>query len=236
MSTSGSRGIVFGLLLLVLGWRSVAGVAAEREVTTPADRSERWADTLKVGEAAPAFTLALLPPVAKPGDRAVAAAKPAEPKTVALKDLHAGRPVVLVFGSFTCPPFRNQLADVDRVYDEFRDRAAFLFVYVREAHPGSTVRVVDERGEAGLAKIDQPQSPEARAANAAVCRRTYALRMPVAVDSADNAVGKAYAGWPNRVVIVGADGRIANATRPSPGGTDARRLRAWLGQNLPAAK
>jgi hypothetical protein len=50
--------------------------------------------------------------------------------------------VVLIFGSVTCPPFRGHLAGVEQVYRDFRDRAAFLWVYVREAHPGSVLSLM----------------------------------------------------------------------------------------------
>ena len=56
--------------------------------------------------------------------------------------------------------------------------------------------------------------------------------MPMAIDTIDNAVGRAYAGWPNRMVIVGTDGRVIFASDPSPGGTNSQRLRTWLQVNL----
>ena len=53
---------------------------------------------------------------------------------------------MLIFGSVTCPPFRRALEGIDEVYRDFRDRAEFLFVYIREAHPDSVLSLVDERG------------------------------------------------------------------------------------------
>jgi hypothetical protein len=67
---------------------------------------------------------------------------------------------------------------------------------------------------------------------AATCRRTARLGLPIAVDDVDNGVGKAYAGWPNRMVVVGTDGRVIVASEPSPGGTNADRLRGWLKEHL----
>jgi hypothetical protein len=56
--------------------------------------------------------------------------------------------------------------------------------------------------------------------------------MPIAVDSIDYKVGRAYAGWPNRMVVVGTNGNILFASDPSPRGTDAFRLRDVLKRNL----
>jgi type I thyroxine 5'-deiodinase len=38
------------------------------------------------------------------------------------------------------------------------------------------------------------------------------------LDGLDNAVERAYAGWPDRLYIVGKDGRLAYKGRPGPGG------------------
>lgn len=194
------------------------------EVITPPDRSERWSDRLEVSGPAPEFTLPLL---GKNGDGAT---------KVALRELRAKRPVVLIFGSITCPPFRSQLDGIDEVHKEFKDRAEFLFVYIREAHPDSVLAVVGSDGLESLLKIPQPTDAATRASSAGFCRRTIKLSMPIAVDGIDNAVGKAYAGWPNRMVVVGMDGNVMYASAPAPGGTNAERLRVWLQANVPTNK
>ena len=58
------------------------------------------------------------------------------------------------------------------------------------------------------------------------------LNMAIAVDSIDNKVGREYAGWPNRMVVVGIDGKILFASAPSPRGSDAAVLRDWLNETL----
>lgn len=197
------------------------------EVITSADRSERWSDRLAVGGIAPEFSLPLL----HARDQAEAGEKPPQStatKAVTLSELRAERPVVLIFGSITCPPFRGQLEGIERVYQQFQDRAEFLFVYIREAHPDSVLSVVETDGSESLRKISQPVDLSTRTASAAVCQRTVDLSIPVAIDTMDNAVGRAYAGWPNRMVVVGADGRIIYLSDPAAGATKAQRLRAWL--------
>lgn len=215
------------------------GLRKPGEVITPPDRSEaRWVNQLQVGGVAPEFTLPLL----DQKDKQDASTKKAsttrktvnqnKAQTVSLRDLRAKQPVVLILGSFTCPPFRSQLEGVDKVYEQFKDRAQFLLIYVREAHPDSILSVIGANGRESLVKIPQPKNLSTRISNATICQRTKDLDIPIAVDTIDNRVGKAYAGWPNRMVVVGTDGKILYATNPAPGGTNAQKLRSWLANNL----
>ena len=54
---------------------------------------------------------------------------------VTLSKLYPTKPVVLIFGNFTCGPFRSQAGNVEKLFERYRDRATFVMVYVREAHP-----------------------------------------------------------------------------------------------------
>ena len=54
---------------------------------------------------------------------------------VTLSKLVGPKPVVLIFGNFTCGPFRSQAGNVEKLYRRYKDRATFVMVYVREAHP-----------------------------------------------------------------------------------------------------
>ena len=64
----------------------------------------------------------------------------------------------------------------------------------------------------------QPTSAEERGKVAGECRTGLKLSMPMLLDGLDNAVGRAYSGWPDRLYIVGKDGKIAYKGRPGPGG------------------
>lgn len=53
-----------------------------------------------------------------------------------LLDLHIlGRPMVVVFGSCTWPPFMASLQTLDSLVKEFAEEADFVMVYIEEAHP-----------------------------------------------------------------------------------------------------
>ena len=100
------------------------------EVVGPADHDERNPDELKAGDVAPGFTL---PYVSKSG-------------SVTLSELRLEKPVVLIFGSISCPPFRAQIQQVEMSFKAYGDKASFLMVYIREAHPDSKIMVKQQDG------------------------------------------------------------------------------------------
>ena len=51
------------------------------------------------------------------------------------------------------------------------------------------------------------------------------------IDKDDNKVNAAYAGWPDRMYVVAADGKIAYKGGPGPGGFKPAEVEAWLRAN-----
>lgn len=216
----------FGILLILfVGLAATAAAqnaarskrfgAREGEVITKAAREERHPDQLKVGEEAPDFTLADATGM----------------NEFKLSEFRGKRPVVLVFGSLTCPPFRRRMLDVDMLYGEYKDRVEFRFVYVREAHPDSVLFVIEE-GNESLQKVAQTDTLDERGHNATLCTATLKLQIPVVLDKADNAVNKTYAAWPVRLVIVDTEGKLAHMSGPGPAGFDPAEVAMWLKANV----
>ena len=56
------------------------------------------------------------------------------------------------------------------------------------------------------------------------------IRIPCLVDTMEDTVNKAYAGWPDRLYVVGVDGKIAVAGGPGPQGfaPSVREAKSWL--------
>jgi type I thyroxine 5'-deiodinase len=73
-------------------------------------------------------------------------------------------------------------------------------------------------GKEVLLKITQTNDLAARSENAEQCSATLKLSLPTVIDKADNKVNTAYAGWPDRLYIVGKDGKIAYKGAQGPGG------------------
>ena len=99
---------------------------------------------------------------------------------------------------------------------------AFLVVYIREAHPEDGW-IVSENRRSGLA-VHEPKTDEERRAVASTCAINLRLQIPMVVDAVDNAVASVYGGWPDRLYLIGRDGRIAYQGADGPFGFKPRDL------------
>lgn len=89
----------------------------------------------------------------------------------------------------------------------YSDRVEFVGVYVREAHPIDGWRM-ESNDKAGIA-VAQPRTEGERTAVAARCCQSLNMTMPLLVDRIDDRVGNLYSGMPDRLYLVGRDGRVA---------------------------
>ena len=101
-------------------------------------------------------------------------------------------------------------------FAEYKARADFVVVYVKEAHTADGKQAPSNKWE-GIV-YDAPQTFEERKEIARACEVGLALKIPLVIDKMDNAVERAYMGWPDRVYIIGKDGRVAYVGRPGPAG------------------
>jgi thiol-disulfide isomerase/thioredoxin len=144
----------------------------------------------KVGQAAPEFTLPQL------GSRAL----------VQLKTLRRKTPVLVVFGSYSCPKLRSAAPAIAKLHDKHGKNVAFLLVYIREAHASNNWQsTINEREDV---KLTEPKTLAEREQHADLCRRKLSLHFPTAVDDLHNTVEKLYHAWPSRAFLVGRDGVI----------------------------
>jgi thiol-disulfide isomerase/thioredoxin len=126
---------------------------------------------------------------------------------ITLSKLIGPKPVVLVFGSFTCGPFRSHSGNIEKLYQRYKDRANFVMVYVREAHPTDGWRM--ESNDRVGATTAQPKSYEERADVAQKCGKLFNVGFPMLVDTIDDTVGARYSGMPGRLYLIGRDGKVA---------------------------
>lgn len=164
----------------------------------------------RVGRMAPDFTLPT-----RDGSRRVSLGK-----------FRGKSPVVLVFGNVTCGPFRSRFGLVEDLNRRLGDRATFLNVYVREAHPIDGWRMPDN-DEVGI-EARQPATFAARTALAEVCGKRLKTRMTMLVDGMDDRVGHLYSGMPSRLYVIDKDGRVAYQSGRGPFGFKAGELEQAL--------
>lgn len=117
-----------------------------------------------------------------------------------LKESLQSRPTVLIFGNFTCGPYRSQSANVRELIERYRDRVNFLMIYVREAHPADGW--IMSRNERQGIEIFQPKSYDQRKQVAEQCARHFDAGVPMLVDSLEDPVGKVYSGMPSRLYLI----------------------------------
>jgi thiol-disulfide isomerase/thioredoxin len=151
--------------------------------------------------------------------------------TVRLSSLRQGKPVVLVFGSYTCPPFRKEMPEVNKVYKDYQDRAAFYFVYLEEAHARDIWPLKSNEKDKVVFATHKDMGERTDLAN--TCARAMKIEFPMLVDAIDNTVGRTYSAWPTRFYVVDRDGKIAFKGRPGPFGFEAEPLRRALAGLLP---
>jgi hypothetical protein len=185
----------------VLAWGERRRAEALQAPTGPSGTPPARPEPPDVGAEAPDFDLATLD----------------GRTTLSLSSFRGTKPVALVFGSLTCPPFRHAAPAIRRAFDRHGRDVQFLFVYVREAH------AID--GRAPMPAEDQPIVEEPvedadRVAAAARCTVALRLGFPTLVDGLDDAVNRAYAASPVRLYVIGRDGRVEYRSEPGPFGLD----------------
>ena len=121
---------------------------------------------------------------------------------------------------------------MDEIRSKFEDRAEFLTVYIKEAHPEDEWQMtVNEKQGVCYA---QPQTLADRVMIANDFIERFQYTMPLVIDPMDNPAEDAFAAWPERLYVIGVEGRIAYRGGKGPFGFDPDELEQWLEANLPA--
>jgi peroxiredoxin len=115
---------------------------------------------------------------------------------IRLRDYAGRQNVALTFGSATCPFTAGSIRGLNRLYGDFRYKdVQFLFVYVREAHPGERLpahRTIQEKARA-----------------AELFRAAEHVELPVIVDDLKGSIHRQYGKLPNASFLIDKSGRIA---------------------------
>lgn len=115
---------------------------------------------------------------------------------------------------------------MEDLHQAYKDKAEFLFVYVREAHPAN-----GSWGDDGV-KLDDPADLAERNDAAGTCASDLKLTMPAVVDDMDDTVNLLYSAWPERIVVIDTAGKIAYRGKLGPFGFKPKEAKAALAELL----
>jgi hypothetical protein len=109
---------------------------------------------------------------------------------------------------------------------------AFLVVYITEAHPSDVWQMQSNVKEHVV--FASPRNEEERALVAGSCVRKLGIEFPAVLDEFGNSTEQAYTGWPDRIYLIDAKGRVAYKSKPGPFGFKPDQLAAALTQTMRA--
>jgi type I thyroxine 5'-deiodinase len=89
-------------------------------------------------------------------------------------------------------------------------------VYITEAHPSDVWQMESNVKDAVI--FASPKDELERAFVAGACVRKLGIKFPAVLDDFDNPTERAYTGWPDRLYLIGADGRVVYKSTPGPFG------------------
>ena len=110
------------------------------------------------------------------------------------QDVFGDKPVLLIFGSITCPMTASAMPFLTRLHAEFGDRVDFIMLNVREAHPGEHFR--------------QPLTVAEKLDHARALKELYGISWTVATDNIEGSLHRALDPKPNSAILTNAAGVI----------------------------
>jgi hypothetical protein len=194
----------------------------EREYLPPGRTVQQaFIQKLKPGTLAPTLTL----------DKADGSGR------ICLEQLRGGKPVVLVFGSFSCNAFVSKISCLEQTYQTYKDQAEFFFVYIDEAHPEMYVLVPQQSGEEKMV-FPTTNSMTERIRRALLLKKSTNLSMPAATSIDEDALERDFGPWPTRIMVIEPSGQVAFNSGMGDGGSgglNTSLLDQWLKEHLLSA-
>jgi hypothetical protein len=105
------------------------------------------------------------------------------------------------------------------LYAQYNDDVQFLMIYIREAHPVDGWDIGSEN------RVRDPQTLQERRQVAGTCETSLQYGIRTYVDEMDDAVMVSYAAWPERLYLIGRDGRVRYAGGLGPWGFKPAELK-----------
>ena len=115
---------------------------------------------------------------------------------------NSAAPVILCFGSVTCPPFRMMFAkQVMDIAEAFKDRVRLQFIYIKEAHP-TDEWAIGVNVQHGVARPQCVTIEDRISAAKKLLELHPGLKDRLILDSMTNGLNEAYAAMSSRLYVV----------------------------------
>jgi type I thyroxine 5'-deiodinase len=89
-------------------------------------------------------------------------------------------------------------------------------VYIQEAHPSDLWQLPSNVKDEVI--FSSPKTFDERMNVANACVRDLGIEFPALLDNIEDSTEQAYTGWPDRLYVIGQDGRVAYKSDPGPFG------------------
>ena len=123
-----------------------------------------------------------------------------------------------------------------QIYEDYKEHADFLTVYVREAHPTDEWQMKSNLKDKDDVCYAQPKTLEQRLIIANDFTKRFKFPLPFGIDDMSNAANDAYAAWPERLYIIDEGGHIAYRGGMGPFNYHPAEVREWLAARYGAVK
>jgi hypothetical protein len=123
---------------------------------------------------------------------------------------------------------------LSNLYARYRRDVEFLVVYVREAHPEGGWVLAENRRE--RIAVPDPTTIGERSEVAVACAARLELEIPFVIDRLGDETARRYGGWPDRLYLIGRDGRIAYQGGVGPAGFRVDELEKAIEVELAIAR
>lgn len=139
-----------------------------------------------------------------------------------------GEPIVLMFGSYTSPAFRDNAPAFERLESQLGRRARLEIIYTAEAHPAGEWEVQRNIDEKISVKRHETEADRLAAARLAV--EKLGLKADVLIEPMGEPLSTALNAAPNGAIVVARDGKILSIQRWFDPHRTERELRSALQQ------
>ena len=117
-----------------------------------------------------------------------------EGNIISKQDFVGNKPLLLIFGSLTCPMTASAMPMIMKLRNKFGHKVEFVLLNVREAHPGENV--------------PQPESSESKLQHARQLKQLYGVDWTVATDDINGTLHRALDPKPNAAFLMDVSGTI----------------------------